>query len=186
MSELDEPRADEKERAEAERFARALETRSSAGGEDVLAEALAVARLLDGLRARPVDELSRARLRRELGARAAVAARARRAALATWGALAAALLLALGLVLTRRPAADPALLGSREEAARAAVQRLASARVSSGGAALGSRLASSRFDSILSTLDDARTEKLRWTEASSSSSGSTAEPSPTVSVGGAS
>jgi hypothetical protein len=183
MSEFDERPADELERAEAESFARALEKNASGESDGVMSEELAVARLLDGLRERPADELSRARLRRELAARAAVWARARRAAFASWGALAAMLLLALGLVVTRRPAASPTLLAAREEAARSAVQRLASAG-SSSGAPLASRLSSSRFDSIVSTLDEARTEKLRWTEASSSDSGSNAAPSPTVSTGG--
>jgi len=177
---LDRP-ADAGELAAAERLARALETElQEASLED---DAIAVARLLDGLREIPADELRAARARRQLVARAAFAARARRAAVVSLAALAAALLLATGLFLARRPAPpDANALADRERAARAALARLGNSYRAES--ALKSRLESSRLDALLSRLDDTRVEKLRWSEGSSSESAGGRTPA--VRTGGAS
>jgi hypothetical protein len=172
------------ELAAAERLARALQTGlAGAPSED---EAFAVARLLDGLRERPSDELRAARTRRELVARAALHARARRAAVVSLAALAAGLLVATGLFFARRPASpDANALADRERAARAALARLGdSRREEIAGASLASRLESSRFDALLSRLDEARVERLRWSEGSSSES--SAARTPAVRTGGVS
>ncbi|HKC23349.1 MAG TPA: hypothetical protein VKF32_01335, partial [Thermoanaerobaculia bacterium] len=122
------------------------------------------------------------RTRRELVARAAFAARARRASVVSLAALAAALLVATGLFLAHRPAPpDANALADRERAARAALARLGDLHLVES--ALASRLESSRFDALLSRLDDTRVERLRWSEGSSESAGGR---TPAVRTGGAS